>query len=135
MLIPGNTTGPVIPSSVLQSSVSSSTSLPSATSTPTKAPTTATRKLSTPVYAGIGVGALSLLVLLAILSVLIIKKYKVKKSAKCQEVDSGIPEMTSCQIYETPQLEAHERFVELPSPPVPGMTPSERICLAGVRKL
>jgi hypothetical protein len=119
-----------MPSSVLHSSVSSSTSLPSATSTTTKAPTTTTRKLSTPVYAGIGVEALSFLVLLSILSVLLIKTYKGKNSARLDnshDVDRDIPEMTSGQIHETPQLETHERFVELPSPPVPGMTRSERI--------
>jgi hypothetical protein len=130
VLIPGNTSGPVIPSSASHSSVSSSTNLPSTTSTPAKAPTTATRKLSTPVYAGIGVGALSFLVLLAILSVLLIKKYKGKNSAKLDnshEVNSDIPEMTSGQIHETPQLETHERLVELPSPPVPRMTRSERM--------
>jgi hypothetical protein len=113
VLIPGNTTGPIIPTSVLPSSVSSAISLPSATSIPTKVPT---RELSIPVYAGIGVGALSSLVLLVTLSVFLIKKYKVKNSAKGHEADSDIPEMASGQIHEIPQLEAYERYVELPSP-------------------
>ena len=61
ILIPKNTTKPIIPTSVFPSSVSSGITLPSATSAPTKAPT---RELSIAVYAGIGVGVLSFLVLL-----------------------------------------------------------------------
>ena len=54
--------------------------------------------------------------LLVILSVFLNKKYKGKNSAKGHEVNSDLPELASGQIHEIPQLEAYERYIELPSP-------------------
>jgi len=101
VLIPGNTTGPALPSPASPSaSPHTATSIPTQTSTPI-------RGLSTRVYAGIGVGAAVGFVLLAILGTVLFKKYKYSRQ---RPTETGKSEQTITGIQE---LEAREHFAEL----------------------